>query len=61
MMEKPHLILICSDPVVYTVTAIDWRSGRNFISVLGLHHRSHNYCGECVELSVSHRFNFEDA
>jgi len=33
--------------------SIDSRSQRNLISVLGLHHNSHNCCGACIELSVS--------
>jgi len=33
----------------------------NFIPVLGLHRKSHDCCGNYVELSDSRRVNFEDA
>ena len=35
------LRLICNDQVVYTATAVDVGSRRNFISALGLHRESH--------------------
>jgi len=28
---------------------------------LRLHHKSRNNCGECMEISVSHRLYFQDA
>jgi len=52
--NKPRLILIHNDRVEW----LTWLQRRlrvlqKFISVLGLHHKSHNCCEECVELRLS--------